>query len=306
MNNRVLGQVFFAISLMIVVFLALNLVIRPKKDYVLRFRPADVMGFSLRSERGDVFLQRIPNSSGEWGVGKDSQHLKAADARTIEVLLAVLARMEYVEKFDLKDLSQGTDKAQLKLGDTAEVKLHLRSGGELFLRMGRETPSGTEYYVASSQKPEMVYTVQNRYHTILLRSDTDLASRQLIPITSQVTAIAFEMGGRTVHFHRSGKGWASDTSKISGERATEIVHMVRKLSFTNYFEKQKEDDLSRYGLTVPDFEISVTAGPAVTTRYSVSFYSRQFYLRSSVSQDVFIVAPDTALPLFKILHEIIP
>ncbi|PIR20804.1 MAG: hypothetical protein COV45_04400 [Deltaproteobacteria bacterium CG11_big_fil_rev_8_21_14_0_20_47_16] len=302
--SRSLGQVFFVLGIGIVIFLLLNISIRPKKEYVLQLNPSKVASVTLKTATTDLNFQR--NLSGVWVIVSQGQ-VHPAEERAIQSYCAVLARMTFVEKVPVTEFGDDASKSALHMGDTATVSITLDSGKKLELQVGRLSPSGTEFYAMTSQRPDVVYLVPNQTLSILDREPLEFWSRQLLPLSTTTQKISISDGQKTLQLMRTEKGWTDLDSHLGVEQITAILKLLQAQAFSNFYSESvvSEKGLASYGMTLPDVEIRVSQDGQSEQLIQLSQYNNRYYAYLPDTKSIFILQSGAASRLFKLLHEIV-
>lgn len=286
--KKYLTQGVFFLSIFGLIWVVLNVSVRKKGDYVLRFKPSQVEAVGIQREGHALKLLKDSSGDGAVWVVQQGDEAAPADDRAVQTYLAFLARVAVVERFATTDFPDAASQERLGLGRLGDVVVHLKSGKELGLLLGREAPSGTEIYAASPTQPDTVFTISNASEKKLLPDFMGLRSRQVFPIIDpSAVAVTFQDAPQ--------------------DMSPPLLKALRALVYTNYFPAVPGDDIAQYGLSLPDLSISITGKEGGRQSYDLSRYSNRYFLRHSAAgpQDVLILTGQSGDDLFKILQELV-
>lgn len=272
-----LGRMLFFFSLVGIVFLGLNITIRHHVEYALQMRPRDIATVRIHTADHDTTLASEKNVDGgqSWMV-RSGNRTDATDTRGVETYLAVLCQIGIVDRFPLADFKEQASRERLGLGNLGTVTITLRSGKEVQLLLGNESPAGTELYALRTTAPQEVLTIPNQFRGFLLPQYMDLKTRQLIDL-QQARRVSLDYSGQRIELAQAGDHWTVVRGHGSPQAQTRLFEALRGLLYANYFDRLSKDALMNYGFAMPDMTMDVEYA-TMTQHYEMSHYMQRYYM----------------------------
>lgn len=292
--KKYLSQGIFFLSIFGIILVVLNVSVRKKSDYVLRFKPSQVESVSIASGDSVIRLDQNPSPDGPvWMVSADGQTV-VADEKAAQTYLAYLARIGVEERFAATDFADEVSRNRIGLGQLGKIAVKLKSGKVLDLQLGQLAPSGTEMYAAGKEQPGTIFTISNGHEKKLLPDFMGLRSRQVFPLTD-VQSVALTFADVPI------------TLTPKDTQGMPVIRALRALVYINYFPAVAEGDIAGYGLTLPDIVITLTHANGTQDRYDLSRYSGRCFLRRNAAgpQDVLVLTDQSGSDLLKVLKEFV-
>lgn len=300
-----LGRIFTFFILLSVILIVLNLSIRKKTDYFIKFKIRDVVTVNLDSPEGHLTIRKgASDAESEWMVDHDGKTSKM-DYRVPLAYFSVLARIEVVEKFPISEFGPSQQEQIFETNAKGKISIASTSGKPITIIIGQATPSGSELYALSSANPGTVFTISNRYETLLFPSLNELRQRQMVDISNASNIILKTLNSEIELLHKDGK-WASRDNRLDDATLQELLKALKGVSFENYFPDVPENELAQYGLLVPDITVINTTQSSQHEEIILSRYGFRFYMTSAHGEkrDVYILNYKPAAALESLLLKI--
>ncbi len=159
--------------------------------FLLDVSESSIVGLTVQSADGKLLrLERL--SGGEWSLIEPAA--EATDTNTVQAAVVQLATVKVVSS---PESLPGLDALNLATA-TYKILLDLQDGSQIVIDVGRETPTGSGYYVLVSNSNQVVVAGKSGLDAVLQLLDNPPALATATPeVTATEDGTAPEMGEPT-------------------------------------------------------------------------------------------------------------
>lgn len=260
----------------VAILVILNVNFNPKAKRVIPCDPRELVGFRIQTPSQLVSLDKNLEKE-QWWVQKGPFRETASD-KVVAIFNRFVCHLPYVEKFNTTELEPF---------HVTNSTYHLTLIGKetTLLSLGKETPSGTEFYLHSSREPQTIYTISNSKKNPLFPAFMELVSREPFSHPEGTLKISFE-----------GKTWE--------ESRPNLIGIISSLTYENYHGPMTEEETATYGFQAPDITFQWELS-GETRIYHLVLFNARYYLSMNFGQEFYvtILKPKPAEAFLKALRE---
>jgi hypothetical protein len=267
--------------------LAFTLSIKEKRQQLLLCKASDISQFTL-IEDGKQLTADYDQSSADWNLHinelTDLAHLEAIDN-----LLIIYCNFPYTEKFSSTDSEQPVNLADYGLKDPKykiKLKFFEESREDVELYFGLESNTRTEYFMNTSNEPQTVYAVPNKFRDLSFPSFLDIRSRSPLWNITSSPKVLVNFGSWKLQLNKTKDGWNEESKQITNNEAKEIIDSLRSFESINFHLHSNKSDLAQYGLDFPDVNIEwYQNNGQLSIVNNLSALNKQHYLSGIMGTD---------------------
>lgn len=261
---KFLRKFFFFLTLLGLLFLVLNIRFTAKQERVLECKPSLMEAVYVDRKEGGFFITK--ESAEDW-ILHYSGRLFQADRKQTQNFSTLLCYLTYSERFAVQN---GEDLQEYGLA-APETSLRLLFGKTVLLKVGAMTPSGVSFYLSSSENPDQIYILPNRFRQILTFQWMSLRSRY--PFEDLKTgSVALRYGDREFLLEENQGEWSEKRGFISSSQGSELVSLLTKINFSNYHGPMPPEQANQYGFFLPEIGLIIDDREYFLSRYVGRFY----------------------------------
>lgn len=302
--EKILTRLLSFLVVLGVIFVFLHVSVVKAPDVLFSCDPSKIESFMLKSDDDEVEVRRAPE---KWFWTLQGRHLNAlADNQTVEALTKYFCGLRFIEKYDLQDGSNmdlstyGLSDPKLKMGAKLDAK-------EVWISIGNESVSDTEFYVASSETPDTVFLVSDKYRFLQTLHFFDVRSKTVFDIP-RLKRVTLKIQGETIRFNRKPSNlWDSDNPSFDEASIKKIVDLLGIVTYIRYLKVTDAQELNKYGFFLPDLVIEVEDENATQTEYVLTKNLNNFRLKFLYGQNPYILFlyHQPMMELYKLLENLV-
>ncbi len=291
--------IFFIVFGAILVILNINF--NPKIKRVIPCDPHELVSLRIQTPSQSVSLDKSPDKSlktGQWRVQKGSFREIASD-KIVDIFNRFVCYLPYVEKFNVDSLP---DLEPFNIKNSA-YQLTLIGKETTLLSLGKETPSGTEFYLHSSREPQTIYTIANSKKDLLFPAFMELVSRE--PFSHPAGTLKLAFGEKTWEFVKENNQWKERNDRISPAEANTLIQIMSAFTYENYHGPMTQAETATYGFQSPDVTFQWQL-PLEIRSYQMVLFNGRYNLLMNFGQEfyVMILKPNPAEAFLRTLREV--
>lgn len=264
---KFLRKLFFFLTLLGLLFLLLNIRFSKKQERVLECKPSLMEAVYVDRKEGGYFITR--ESEEDWLLHYSGRNFPV-DQKQTQNFATLLCYLTYSEWFAVPE---GEDLQEYGLA-APEVSLRLLFGKTVLLKVGAMTPSGSSFYLSSSENPGQIYILPNHFRKILTFHWMSLRGRY--PFEDLKTGpVALRYGDREFLLEENQGEWSEKNGFLSPSQGGELVSLLTKLSFTNYHGPMALEKSDKYGFFLPEIGLTIHDREFLLSKSLGRFYLRE-------------------------------
>lgn len=279
------GVIVF-LTLFGIMILVLNIQFVRKRQVVFKCQPHDVHSVKIWNQTEEFVISDLKAKEG-WQIS--SRDYKGPIQSSIaDTFIIALCTLTYQEKFVFDPQVSGLENYGLK----SPVARIVFSAGEKDVewQVGGEAPSGTEFYLASSHAPGVIYTLSNSYKKVLLSLAEPFNLRLRTPFFDLSSeGIDMEYQDLSFKIREQNAVWTDLESNLTQASAQEIIQSLKKLSYSNFHGPlQSRDETHKFGFFAPDIHVKWKL-----REYEITFFNNRYYLLFQEGEKSYVLILDS-------------
>jgi hypothetical protein len=202
-------------------------------------------------------------STGGWQLNTPEGDQADGGTVAIGAVTRLACLLPYNEKFTL-DLTHADEELQAFGIKNTDRRFAMSIGKKkIVIEIGNDTPSGTEFYLRTSEEPNTVYTAINTYKKILASPFLDLHTRFPFFQLDMADSLKINFGNSQLFLKKKGKDWNEEFGLLTPTQAQKLIRLIKSFTYTNYKgpveneEGKIADEFIPYGLDFPDVTVEL-------------------------------------------------